>query len=50
MTTSTRFNLKFFRLSLKNVQPGKLHSTILSRKISAVILLGSFSPFPVENY
>ena len=39
-TTSTRFNLKFFRVLSKNIQPGKLHCTIFTWKISAVIFIG----------
>ena len=39
-TTSTRFNLKFFGVLSKHIQPGRLHCTIFTWKISAVIFIG----------
>ena len=51
MTTSTRFNLKSFRVLSKNIQPGKLYCTIFLLKISAVIQFywRRFSSFPVTK-
>ena len=37
--TSTRLNLKFLRVLTKNIQPGKLHCSIFTGKISAVIFI-----------
>ena len=36
-TTSTRFDLKFFRVLSKNKHPGILHCTFFTRKVSTVI-------------
>ena len=37
--TSTRLNLKFLRVLTKNIQQGKLHCSIFTWKISAVIFI-----------
>ena len=51
MTSSTRFNLKFFHVLSKNIQPEKLYCTIFHLKISAVIQFywRRFSSFPVTK-
>ena len=38
-TTSTRFELKFFRVLSKNRHPGILHRTFFTRKVSTVIVI-----------
>ena len=39
-TTSTRSNLRCFRVLSKNIQPEKLHCSFFHRKICAVIFIG----------
>ena len=43
MTTITRFNLKFFRLFSKNIQPGNFIALFFTWKISAVIFIGGLA-------